>query len=96
MILNNLNIGEVIYHRVHQRLLDRKLIAPTYGTAVFSLAGDGLDVFRDRVVAALGADAKSVTMRIESHGEGSALAIARQIAAAGSEDEFAHHARARR
>lgn len=94
MILNNLKIGEVIYHRVHQRLLDKKLIAPTYGTTVFSLSGDGLDVFRDRVVAALGADAKSVTMQIDVHGEGSALAIARHVAVADSEDEFAHHTRA--
>lgn len=94
MILNNLNIGEVIYHRVHQRLLDKKLIPPTYGTTVFNLSGDGLDVFRDRIIAALGADAKSVTMQIESYDEGSALAIARQVATAGSTEEFAHHTRA--
>lgn len=94
MILNNLNIGEVIYHRVHQRLLDKKIIEPTYGHTVFSLAGDGLDVFRDRIVAALGADAKSVTMQIDSHGDGSALAIARQVANAGSQDDFAHYTRA--
>lgn len=93
MILNNLNIGEVIYHRVHQRLLDKKLIAPTYGTTVFTLAGDGLEVFRDRIIAALGTDAKSVTMQIDSHGDGSALAIAREVANAGSEDEFAKHSR---
>lgn len=94
VILNNLNIDEVIYHRVHQRLLDKKLIAPTYGTTVFSLSGDGLDVFRDRIIGALGTDAKSVTMQIDSYDEGSALALARKVSTAGSKDEFALHTRA--
>lgn len=76
MAFENLAIRRVVLHEVYKRRLDGAPVPPRLGTQLIGLDGDGLDVFRERVVDAMGSTSQSMEMDIAEAEPGSALAIA--------------------
>ena len=88
-MLENLRIRRVAVHEVFQRGADRRPVPPAYATALETLPAEALDAFRQRIVEALSAQAKSVEMQISQYGDDSFLADAELLMHADAEEFLA-------
>lgn len=79
MAFENLVINRVVLHEVHKRRHDGALVQPRYGVSLSKLPAAAMDVFRERVVDALGAASQSMEMELVETGAGSAIAIAESL-----------------
>ncbi|WP_264046462.1 nucleoid-associated protein [Methylobacterium flocculans] len=70
MIWENLVVDRLIIHEVHKRNIDRKPVAASYGADLLKLGSDGLAIFADRVVSAIGSHSQSMEMTIKKHSPG--------------------------
>lgn len=81
MAFENLNIRRVVLHEVFKRRHDGALITPRYATQLINLPPDAMDVFRERVVDAMGTASQSMQMEIADAGADSAVALASSLIA---------------
>lgn len=65
MLWENLVVDRLIIHEVHRRQVDRKAVSPNYGVGLLSLGSDGLAMFADRVISAIGSRSQSMEMVIK-------------------------------
>ena len=79
MAFENLVVERVMLHEVYKRRHDGALIAPRYGTQLVVLPVEALDVFKERVVDAMGDDSQSMEMEIADAGVDSAVAVASSL-----------------
>ncbi len=79
MALENLIVQRVVLHEVYKRRHDGALIEPRYGDQLVDLPSEAMDVFKERVVDALGTTSQSVEMEIAEAGAESAVAIASSL-----------------
>lgn len=85
MPFRNLTVDRVIIHEIFKRNDDRSIRPPRYGNSLVALDSAALAFFRERVVAAMGNQSKSIDMSIAaSGGNGGAIEIAMNIL--GSDD----------
>ncbi|MFZ5735330.1 MAG: nucleoid-associated protein [Pseudomonadota bacterium] len=76
MLFENLVVARVVLHEVYKRRHDGALVPPQYGTQLIALPPEALDMFKERVVDAMGAVSQSMEMEIAEAGAESAVAIA--------------------
>lgn len=76
MLFENLSVDRLIIHEVSRRLDDKKAAQPAYGLQILKLGSDALEVFRERVVSAIGSQSQCMEMSISKSDPGSAIAIA--------------------
>lgn len=79
MSFENLVIHRIILHEVHKRTDERSIVVPTYGTALVALDAEAMEALQDRVNSALGSAAKCMELAIIRAGDGSAVAIAKDL-----------------
>jgi hypothetical protein len=77
--LENLVVQRVVLHEVHKRRHDGALITPRYANQLLALPPDAMDVFKERVVDAMGATSQSMEVDIADAGGQSALAVAASL-----------------
>jgi hypothetical protein len=82
MAFENLSVDRVILHEIYRRLDDKSAKPPTYGDESLVLDPAAMDVFRERVIAALGSQSQSLEMDIVKVDATSAVRIARDLLAA--------------
>ncbi len=75
MAFENLAVQRLILHEVHQRRDDGNPIPPRYGGQLVQLPTKAMDVFKERVVDALGSNSQSMEMEIAKSDVGSAVEI---------------------
>jgi hypothetical protein len=75
MAFENLAVQRLILHEVFQRRDDGNPISPRYGGQVVQLPAKAMDVFKERVVDALGSNSQSMEMDIAKSEAGSAVEI---------------------
>lgn len=93
MELQNLTIDRIVFHEVHRRLDDRRLIPPAYGAQTLNLAPDAMDALRDRILVATGSQSQSMDMTIAKHDSSSAVALASDLLAAAGDGYFVNSSR---
>ena len=76
MTFENLQVQRVILHEVHPRLHDGNPVPPRHGQQLIKLPSDAMDVFKERIIDAMGSASQSMEMEIAEAGAGSAVAIA--------------------
>jgi hypothetical protein len=79
MAFENLTVQRVALHEVHRRRHDGALITPRYAAQLVVLPPDAMDVFKERVIDAMGTASQSMTMEIAEAGADSAIAIASSL-----------------
>jgi 37-kD nucleoid-associated bacterial protein len=88
MDLQNLKIHRIVFHEVHQRLDDRRLIQPTYGAQTLNLSLEAMGALRERIIAATGSQSQSMDMTIAKFDASSAAALAAKLIVAASDADF--------
>lgn len=88
MDVQNLTIDRIVFHEVHRRLDDRRLIPPTYGAQTLNLSADAMDALRDRILVATGSQSQSMDMTIAKFDAGSAVALAANLVTAAGDANF--------
>lgn len=76
MPFENLVVARVVLHEVFKRRHDGALVAPLYGAQLIALPPEAMEMFKERVVDAMGAVSQSMEMEIAEAGPESAVAIA--------------------
>lgn len=79
MAFENLAVQRLILHEVYQRRDDGNSVAPRYGGQLVSLPANAMDVFKERIVDALGSNSQSMEMEIAKSDVGSAIEIASSL-----------------
>ncbi len=79
MAFENLIVQRVVLHEVYKRRHDGALITPRYAGQLVDLPADAMDVFKERVVDAMGAVSQSMEMDLAEAGAESAVAIASSL-----------------
>lgn len=79
MAFENLAVQRLILHEVYQRRDDGNPVAPRYGGQLVSLPANAMDVFKERIVDALGSNSQSMEMEIAKSDVGSAVEIASSL-----------------
>lgn len=79
MAFENLVVRRVVLHEVFKRRHDGALVEPRVAEHLVNLPDDALDVFKERVVDAMGTASQSIEMEIAEAGTESAVAIAASI-----------------
>jgi hypothetical protein len=79
MAFENLSVQQVVLHEVFRRRHDGAIVTPRYATQLVQLAADAMDMFRERVVDAMGAASQCMEMDIAEVGAESAVAIAASL-----------------
>lgn len=79
MAFENLSVQRVVLHEVHKRRHDGTLVIPRYATQLMVLPVDAMEVFKERVVDAMGASSQCIEMDIAEAGAGSAVAMAASL-----------------
>lgn len=79
MSFDNLVVDRVILHEVFKRRHDGALIAPRHGTQLIELPPHAMDVFKERVVDAMGNQSQCMEMEIAQTGADSAIAVAASL-----------------
>ena len=82
MAFENLAVRRVTLHEVFKRRHDGALVPPYYADQLIELPGDAMDVFKERVVDAMGTALQSMEMEIAETGVESAVAIASSLLSA--------------
>jgi hypothetical protein len=88
MDIQNLTIDRIVFHEVHRRLDDRRLIPPTYGAQTLNLSVDAMDALRDRILVATGSQSQSMDMTIAKFDVGSAVSLAAELSVAAGDGNF--------
>lgn len=88
MDLQHLVIDRIVFHEVHRRLDDRRLMQPTYGAQTLTLSADAMDALRDRILVATGSQSQSMDMTIAKFDAGSAVALAANLVSAAGDANF--------
>jgi hypothetical protein len=88
MNLQNLRIDRIVFHEVHRRLDDRRLIPPTLGAQILNLSVDAMDALRDRILVATGSQSQSMDMTIAKFDAGSAVMLASNLSTAAGDANF--------
>ena len=86
MLWENLVVDRLIIHEVHKRQIDKKAVPPAYGQGLLSLGTDGLSMFADRVVSAIGSRSQSMEMAIKPAKPGSLIEAAHGMLGVGDAD----------
>lgn len=73
MLLENLVVERVVLHEVFKRRHDGAMSDPRYGDQLINLPADAMDMFRERVIDALGTSSQSMEMEIADRGVESAV-----------------------
>jgi hypothetical protein len=76
MIFENLTVQRVVLHEVYKRRHDGALVTPRYSGQLIDLPADAMDVFKERVIDAMGSSSQSMEMEIAETGAESAVAMA--------------------
>jgi hypothetical protein len=79
MPFENLVVARVVLHEVFKRRHDGALVPPHYGAQLIALSPDALEMFKERVVDAMGAVSQSMEMEIAEAGPESAVALASSL-----------------
>jgi hypothetical protein len=79
MAFENLSVQRAVLHEVHKRRHDGALVTPRYATQLVLLPADAMDVFKERVVDAMGTASQCMEMDIAEVGAESAVAIAASL-----------------
>jgi hypothetical protein len=75
MAFENLAVQRLILHEIFQRRDDGNAVAPRYGGQLVQLPANAMDVFKERIVEAMGSDSQSMEMEIAKSDAGSAVEI---------------------
>jgi hypothetical protein len=75
----NMVVSRLLVHEIFQRRDDKSIVSPRYGGHLITLDAAAMDVFRKRVVDAMGNASKSMEMAIIDAGDGSALKGADEV-----------------
>lgn len=75
MSFRNLTVQRVVLHEIYKRRHDGALIAPRYAEQLIELPPEAMEVFKERVVDAMGTASQSMEMEIAEAGAESAAAI---------------------
>lgn len=86
MIFENLKIERVIIHEVFTRDDNKNQVKPRYGDKLITLSPDASGALKNRVITAMGKASQSVEMTIHRSGQGSMLALGRELLAADNTD----------
>jgi hypothetical protein len=76
MAFENLTVQQVVLHEVYKRRHDGALIPPRYAAQLIALPADAMDVFKERVVDAMGTASQSMEVEIAESGAESAISLA--------------------
>jgi hypothetical protein len=79
MLVENMTVSRLIVHEVFQRRDDKSIVPARYGMHLVTLNAAAMDVFRKRVIDAVGNNSKSMEMAIAQSGDGSAIKAAAEI-----------------
>ena len=79
MAFANLIVQRVVLHEVYKRRHDGALITPRYAEQLIDLPTEAMEVFKERVVDAMGTESQSMEMEIADAGAESAIAIASSL-----------------
>jgi 37-kD nucleoid-associated bacterial protein len=79
MAFENLAVQRLILHEVFQRRDDGNAIAPRYGGQLVQLPANAMDVFKERIIEAMGSDSQSMEMEIAKSDAGSAVEISSSL-----------------
>lgn len=82
MSFENFVVNRVILHEVFRRNDERQVVPPRYGGQMVVLSQDAEDVFRSRVVDAMGSSSQSMEMEIFDTADGSGVHIAHSLVGA--------------
>lgn len=86
MSFENFVVNRVILHEVFRRNDERQVVPPRYGGQLVTLSPDAEDVFRSRVIDAMGSSSQSMEMAISETAEGSGVHIAHSLVDAADND----------
>jgi hypothetical protein len=87
MSFENFVVNRVILHEVFRRNDERQVVPPRYGGQLVVLSPDAEDVFRSRVIDAMGSSSQSMEMAISDVADGSGVHIAHSLVGA-TDGEF--------
>src|ERR1700682_6054947 len=79
MAFENLAVQRLILHEVFQRRDDGNAISPRYGGQLLQLPANAMDVFKERIVEALGSDSQCMEMEIAKSDTASAIEISSSL-----------------
>ena len=79
MAFENLAVQRLILHEVFQRRDDGNAISPRYGGQLVQLPANAMDVFKERIVEAMGSDSQCMEMEIAKSDAGSAVEISASL-----------------